>query len=99
MHGFNQADRYRIFRQVPQWTMAAWIEDGIKRRARQTRQCGRGRQRCLRSRVLFEATSRFGLRARLLAPWINRWLPTLRTRQGNFGPGILEDVIRCGEFL
>ncbi|MCY1452344.1 hypothetical protein D9M71_692570 [compost metagenome] len=79
--------------------MATWIEDRIKVPGLHRTQHD-GRSQCgLRRRVLAKAFGGLGLRVRLVALGVKRWLAALGRGQGQLCAGILEGVIGCSEFF
>lgn len=97
--GFDQLDRVRIFREIPQRPMATRIEHRIEvllLHLTQSHCIGKLR---LSSLVGIEASSKIGLKRRLIALRVKRRLATFRRRQGNLGTRISERIVRGCQFL
>ncbi len=96
---FDERDRFRILRKVPERTMSARIEHAVKplhgHGAQRHCVCEQG----LGDAIRLEAMRGFGRGFRVIARRINRRLPALGRRQGQRRARIREDVVRCGEFL
>ena len=88
-----------IFGQVPQRPMAARVEDCVVIVGLHRAEYDRRRQRRLCCGILAKALGGFGLRVRLIAFRVQRWLAALGRGQGQLNPGVLEGEIRGGEFF
>jgi hypothetical protein len=98
-HGFDQRNGMGIVGEIPERAMTARIKNGVIVARFDTGQHLGVRQRGLSVLVMLEATGCRGLRGWKLASRIDPWLPTLGGSQGKVGIRILENVIRCCEFL
>ncbi|MNN39071.1 hypothetical protein D3C81_1530950 [compost metagenome] len=99
VEGFDQCDGIGITRQIPQRAVATRIEHRIELRGVDLLQRQRRRQMLLRGAVLAETLGSRRLRIGRVAVRV-QWRLAARWRcQGDLGAGILEHVIRCGEFF
>lgn len=96
---FDQRNRMAVFSQVPQRAVAAGIEHGIEIRSLYRVQLDCRRQCRLGGRILAKALGCGGLRIGLVTFRVQRWLAPLGRGQRQLRAGILEHVIRRGEFF
>ncbi len=96
---FDQGNRMLVFSQVPQRTVAAWVEHRIEVISADISQTSGIGECLLRGCIVAETVGFGGLRIRFVAFWIERRLATGWRYQRDVCASVLEGEVGGGEFF
>src|SRR5262249_32240702 len=97
--GLDQLDRVLVFGEIPHWTVATRIKDGVEAFLLDAVKAHSLVKLSFRSGVVLEPARQVGPEFGLIALGLKRGTPPLRGGECNLSPRVFENVVGSGELL